>query len=532
MNNSSMLLRSLVIYAIILPLAIFLGYMLAGPLTWTSFGTVAGVIAILVFPIFLRFHHPWMIFGWNATMIVFFLPGAPKVWLPLVAGSLVISIARRAVDQRFRFISVPELTWPLVFLVLVILLTAKATGGIGLRSMGGNVYGGKRYFFLLGAIFGYFALVAHRIPNDTINIRFLLHRIPFQRSNVYISLFLLGGLTSLIGDIALRLGGEGLTSVFMFFPPSPVMEAESGLVRLASVNAVCTVICLFLLANFGIRELFSLRRPFWLALFVVSMGASLLGGFRSALIALGLAFTLQFYLEGLHRSKLLPAFFLCGVMAAVVGLPFVKHMPYSVQRTLSFLPIDVDPIARMDAESSSEWRLNIWKAVVPQIPKYFFLGKGLALTQDDFAFSLSTFTGTMQETSSEDNWAALSGDYHSGPLSVIIPFGIWGVIGVIWFFIAGTRVLYKNYKYGDSSLRVINSFLLAGFVTKIVIFLFVFGGFYGDMQAFIGYLAMSVCLNGGVARLADETAPEKAPADHVTKLPARPRPVLGRPATV
>src|SRR5262245_60395068 len=127
--NNSMLLRSLVIYAIILPLAIFLGYLVAGPLTWTSFGTVMGVVAVLVFPIFLRFHHPIAVLGWNAAMIVFFLPGAPKVWLPLAGLSLMISIARRAMDQRFRFISVPEITWPLVFLTAVILFTAKATGG-------------------------------------------------------------------------------------------------------------------------------------------------------------------------------------------------------------------------------------------------------------------------------------------------------------------------------------------------------------------------------------------------------------------
>src|SRR5262245_57365479 len=112
MSNPTVLLRSVLIYAICLPLAVLLGYMLAGPLTWTSFGTIAGVIFLLVLPILLRFHHPLLILGWNVSMIVFFLPGQPSIWLPLAGFSLMISICRRAIDHKFRFISVPELTKP------------------------------------------------------------------------------------------------------------------------------------------------------------------------------------------------------------------------------------------------------------------------------------------------------------------------------------------------------------------------------------------------------------------------------------
>ena len=155
MINSSTFLRGIIIYSICLPLAVLLGYMIAGPLTWTSFGTVMTVLFALILPLLLRFHHPLMVLGWNAAVVIFFLPGSPKIWLPLVVLSLTISLIRRTVDQRYRFISVRELTWPLLVMTFIIMVTAQATGGIGLRSLGGSVYGGKRYLFLLGAIAGY-----------------------------------------------------------------------------------------------------------------------------------------------------------------------------------------------------------------------------------------------------------------------------------------------------------------------------------------------------------------------------------------
>jgi O-Antigen ligase len=513
MNNSSMLLRSLVIYAIILPLAIFLGCLVAGPLTWTSFGTVLAVFAILVLPVMLRFHHPVLVLGWNAAVIVFFLPGAPRIWLPLALISLTISVVRRAMDQRFRFVSVPSVTWPLIFLAVVVLITAQATGGIGLKSLGGNVYGGKRYFFLLGAIVGYFALTAHRIP--------------LKRANFFMGLYLLGGTTAVIGDMFYYVSNGSLQFLYLFFPLNMNMEGVQGF-RFGGIATISSVIVFYLLARHGIRGIFSITRPWRLVLFALFSMTSLLGGFRTILITIMLVFALQFYLEGLYRTRLLPLLFLAGVLGCAVMLPFVKQLPFSVQRALSVLPIDVDPVARMDAEGTAEWRLQIWKAVLPQVPRYLLLGKGLGMTPQDFDYSLSNYTGTIAELSEDDNWAAVSGDYHSGPLSVIIPFGIWGVIALFWFLWAAFRLLYRNFRYGDPALRIINTFLLASFAVKIFIFFVIFGGFYGDIQSFVGHIAMSICLNGGMARPVVEPEPETAKVAPLAAMLPRPRPVMGR----
>src|SRR5439155_8412052 len=96
----------------------------------------------------------------------------------------------------------------------------------------------------------------------------------------------------------------------------------------------------------------------------------------------------------------------------------------------------------------------------------------------------------------------LAGDYHSGPLSVIIPFGLPGMFAFIWFLVAGFKVVRRNYRFGDPAFRRVNMFLLAFFIAKVIFFFGVFGGFYSDLASFTGLLALSVSINGGMAQKA------------------------------
>jgi hypothetical protein len=102
----------------------------------------------------------------------------------------------------------------------------------------------------------------------------------------------------------------------------------------------------------------------------------------------------------------------------------------------------------------------------------------------------------------------LASDYHNGPLSVILPLGICGVLAFVWFLAAGFKVLYQNYHFGDPDFHRYNTFLLAYFIARLFFFLTVFGGFYGDLPLFTGLVAMSISLNGGVARPVAATQPQ------------------------
>src|SRR6202041_3154168 len=116
--------------------------------------------------------------------------------------------------------------------------------------------------------------------------------------------------------------------------------------------------------------------------------------------------------------------------------------------------------------------------------------------------------GAEAQMNAGEDALAVAGDYHSGPLSTLIPFGVWGAITFLWFMLAGLRVVYRNFRYGDPQLRLVNTFLLAQYLTHMFDYFFVFGGYTDDMVGFAKSIGFSMALNGGV--LGPKTQPQPA----------------------
>jgi hypothetical protein len=206
-----------------------------------------------------------------------------------------------------------------------------------------------------------------------------------------------------------------------------------------------------------------------------------------------------FFSEGLHRTRALPAILLGLLLAGPVTFAFSRQMPYTVQRSLAFLPLDLDPQVKLDAAGSSEWRKNMWEDLWPKVPGYLLLGKGYLLTAEDFQMmGAGTFANRSSHFDRSTEALAVSGDYHSGPLSTLIPFGLWGAMGFLWITLAGLRVLYRNYQYGDPALRTINGFLFMWYVQRYIMFFFVFGSLSLDLGLLLRTVGLSVALNGGL----------------------------------
>lgn len=489
MSNPSVLFRSLLIYGACVPVAVFLGFLLAEPLDIFTFAVVGALFLVLLSPLFLRYYHPWLLASWNMSAVLFFLPGHPQLWMGMTAIALLIAVLQFVMSREHRIISVPEVTRPLIALAVVVIITAQATGGIGLRSFGSEIYGGKRYFLIVIAILGYFAIVSRRVPP--------------RRAYLYVALFFLGSCTMAIGSLAGRMPSQ-FSFLFWIFPVESLayMSAVSHSVITRSWGLALLSLGIFcaMLAKYGARGILNMQRPYRLVIFLAVVFVGLLGGFRSILIIYILAFGLLLYLEGLLQTRLLPALLLTVILGGALITAFATHLPLSVQRTLAFLPIRIDPIAKLDAQASSEWRLRMWANVLPQIPEYFWLGKGYLFSgTDDFLYQFKAY----EEGSSGSE---MVGDYHNGPLSVILPFGITGVAGFLWFMYAATRVLFRNYKYGAQEYRMLNTFLFAYWIARVVFFFAVFGSFYSDLALFTGLVGLSVSLNGGVAQPAREKA--------------------------
>jgi len=497
MANTINVPRSHLIMGLCLPLAVLLGYFLAQPIESGSFTVVVLVLCLLCVPLFMKWHHPLLILSWNAAANPLFLPGRPSLWMVMGGISMFFAVLSRSVNANRRFVQVPTITKPLLVFLAVVIGTAMFTGGMGIRSLGSERYGGRGYFFILATVCAYFGFTSHQIP--------------LQKAGVYVAMFFLPGLTSLLGDLAFAAGPKLYFLTAIFVPDAGIEQVGAinttpGMLRLGAFALAAAAVYGWLLARYGIKGVFELRRPWRLLLLVVSASACAVSGYRSSLILLLLTFTCLFCFEGLFRTRLFPILATFLITIGLLVVPQAEKLPLMAQRTLSFLPVvPLDPIARQSAQASTEWRLEMWKQVLPQVPRYLLKGKGYALDPNDlFMAQQSAFRGfSIQATGS-----MVAGDYHNGPLSVIIPFGVWGLISFGWLLTAGFKLLYYYHRFGDPALQRINTFLLSAFLAKILFFVFIFGALYSDLVSFIGLLGLGISLNGRPTRFEPETSQE------------------------
>src|ERR1044072_6130980 len=143
--------KAQIILMLVLPLAVILGYFLANPLDQSSMSVVGLVLVALVLPLVMQWYHALLVVLWNATIALLFVPGTPPLWMFIAAIGLVIAVLNRSVNPNFRFISVPSITWALLFLMAVVFITAYFNGGIGAQVLGSSKYGGRRYVYMAAA---------------------------------------------------------------------------------------------------------------------------------------------------------------------------------------------------------------------------------------------------------------------------------------------------------------------------------------------------------------------------------------------
>jgi hypothetical protein len=489
----------LIIYAALVPLALLMGYLLATPLGISSFGLMMIIFGILISPILLRHHHALVVFTWNATLIIFFLPGQPAFGTAAAVLSLSISIIEQTMNKNRRVLWVPSVGWPLLALTAVVLITAELTGGIGGRVFGSETWGARRYFGVFGAVIGYFALTAHRIPT--------------RKGALYVSIFFLAGLTSMISDLA-YMGGSQFDFLYALFPSDYAgMQALTAdtLVRYGGLAFACAGGFYFLIARHGICGLFSPRRFLSLLLLLGFASGTLLGGYRGLVILLLLVFLAQFAIEQVYRTALGPVILFSCLLVVGVMTTNIERMPLSVQRAFSFLPLEgISPMARSDAIGTLDWRLTMWKMLLPEIPNYILVGKGYSFNGTDYYLTQEAMRRGMY-FGPEDT--LISGNYHNGILTLLIPFGIFGFGAFLLFSATSCRVLYNNMRYGDPALSRANTFLLAYFVARWLFYMIFYGQFDSDLMHFTGIIGLSIALNGGVR------SPEPAVERQVLALP-------------
>jgi hypothetical protein len=100
-----------------------------------------------------------------------------------------------------------------------------------------------------------------------------------------------------------------------------------------------------------------------------------------------------------------------------------------VQRAISFVPgVNIEYSAAENAKGSIEWRVEIWKYCLDQAPKYLLIGRGSTFDVMETAAGL----GVNDVRNYSPFFAFQTRSYHSGPLAMLIDYGIPGLLVGSW----------------------------------------------------------------------------------------------------
>jgi hypothetical protein len=312
-------------------------------------------------------------------------------------------------------------------------------------------------------------------------------------------------------------------------------DAQLGETRMTGMQNAGISSVLTLCAKYNPITLISPLHPWRVLMMAIAFGAIFLSGFRSVLLFAMVAFVFSALLRGQLRDLWMAAGTMLLAVVVLISLQgSVLQLPRTMQRALSWLPGDWDPVAVADAEGSSQWRFEMWGWAWndDRILRDKTWGQGFGLSIDDMnliATSLIAGKGadTLLGGSDRENFM-ITGSFHSGPLSTI---KFIGVVGLCLYYPLMCYMALAAWRLCKRA-RGTKAFTLALFVGIPIIyepfnFVVIFGGLdsnYSQLLFWAGLLNMTQRYVDGlkptigpdaetttVARLARELEPVLGP---------------------
>ncbi len=400
---------------------------LVGATLLTVYALVTGspqlLVLLIAFPIavFLVNHTPQTFIAsivLSASYLT--LPGLPfKLNLYLLACLFSIgTLLASAIVNRRTLFSQPGAVW--IGLLAIWMLAHAWVRGFGLRSMGGESWGGFSYITMLISC-AYFIASGHITLDErqwwrALTWMCLLSAIPTAAQALY------------------ALTGGALHHVFYFVVPEfqvleymTAREAGSGLARLHQANSTSQFFFILAMLQLGTK-----RPGRRIALLVIASAVLAgLAGNRITLVFNMLLLCIYLFIVkriSLQRFLFHPATMLVGVAFSLM-CAFAQHLPLTFQRVLAVIPFaNVSWVAKTAASATIGWRFKVWEAALRQVPDYLMLGKGFAFSAED-VMTISARSLFMNDI----DYVLASRNYHNGVIRVLLDLGPLGLLFVLGF---------------------------------------------------------------------------------------------------
>ena len=372
----------------------------------------------------------------------------------------------------------------LIYINLAYLAIVFARNPVGFWAMQSSMVGGRPYFEI-GLAFGAFMILSRVQITDFIAKSFpLFFVIPAWCVGM---LDVIGRLIPQTGyvlnSIYSGVGTGGATAAFQ-------AEAELGTTRMAGLQNAGISSVLALCAKYNPITLISPLYPQRVMMLTIAFGAIFLSGFRSALLFAFFVFLISSILRGRLKDLWIAAG--VGMLALVLLISMqgsVLQLPLTMQRALSWLPGDWNQEAAMDAEGSTQWRVEMWGWAWNdnRILRDRVWGQGFGLSIDDMNLIASSLTAggggaSLLGGSDRENFM-ITGSFHNGPLSTIKYVGIVGLVIYLPLLFYMAIIAWRLCQKALGT----KAFPLSLFVGIPIIyepfnFVFIFGGFDGSLS--------------------------------------------------
>jgi hypothetical protein len=365
----------------------------------------------------------WLLGNPSALFLLMLLIQQAKIALPGLPGGLTLAHAFQftlicwglvytAISGRR--IQKMDAAGVLMALFIANIVFTMVMRGAGMRSMGGGVYGGSIYIYLLIGLLFYFVAPLMIINKKQVNVIFygglLCSIIPFL---VQMSVFFSGGATYYLAnfiDASLEIIGQAIQA-----------GEEAGNVRWSETANLGRALMALALVVPSVRR----HKAASGVLLGISLLLALASGFRGRFIAMAAVLFMWLVYESKDRKHTLVVLMFLAVCAWGITLAALPFLPKTFQRAMSFLPLAGHVIsgtaALQEAGSSVDFRLGVWEMAWNNAPKYLLIGRGLASDITGYAWLQSEWYGSAE-------FFYHMHSYHSGPLSLLLDFGIFGFV--------------------------------------------------------------------------------------------------------
>ena len=473
-------------------------------------GQITNSVAIICLPVLLLIIFTLkerlyliMIVCWGLSGKISIIPIPFNIRELVIIGSVFLYIIKYILNHSKEIRTKINMADFFVYINMAYIVTVFLRNPIGFAFMSGDRVGGKPYIETLLSFFGFIILKDLKITNKEASL--------IPKLLLLVSLF--NTTAGAIGTLFPSIGNTIGKFYSVFYPVGMEMEASEsqiyqlaidGISRFSFLVSFGSTLILYIVSKVNPTRLLVIGNMRYLSAYILGIVMILMSGFRGLLVGAVIntitsILVVEKFIGFLKVIIILLVVLFIGIFISFTGI----ELPFAAQRAISFIPGNWNKDAVADAETSSDWRFQMWDTVLLS-NKYIHnkvFGDGFGYLRADLERSISLMQGydKLRENEMQQEMFMINGDFHSGPLTTIRCVGIVGLLLFIAMIIYLSFYSYKILcKCSKTPLKIYAYFTIIPIMLFPIQFIIIFGDYKYDYSAYIFSIGVLSMINNSI----------------------------------